>query len=425
MQMIPAMPAIPTCNVPRLKSLALFSVFHPIRMGIADYTEDLARTLSAHFMVQGYGTGAENGRNASSVPVQHHSKYGGREDLTLFQVGNSSDLSFLLPYLSRWGGIVTLHDATQFDLTYPYFADRPWRFVMEAARSLDAPARRALIDGSLWNPRSALRESRRIHAEHADKRTLFRFTRLILRHAKAVIVHSQHLARYVQDLRPDLRVFIIPHGITSVKVPSKQECRRHLRDKMGVPVTDDTLLLVCFGGIQRHKRISGVLRALREFSGEDARVLLLIIGPRDSEYDLDTEISALGVGDKVKIFDSYLQIDEVNGCLGASDLCFNLRCPSLGSTSGTLQKAIAAGCPAVVTDIDAFAEYSEEMVFRVPSPGRGEWERCVDLLRLARRKPQLFAAMGSYGRRYADDNWAWPRVAVQYAQALASISPPQ
>jgi glycosyltransferase involved in cell wall biosynthesis len=391
-------------------------------MGMADYTEDLAPALSAHFDVHAYGSAASNGDRMSPIEVRSHEQFCGREEIALYQIGNSSDLSFLLPYLHRWRGVVTLHDATQYDLMYPYFLSHRLRLAVEAFRSLNPEARRAIVHNGLGNPLSAWRRSLRVYAEHPEKRTLFCFTRFVLRRARGVIVHSRFMSDYVRRLRPDLPVFTIPHGVRRVPVLSKRACRSHLRDVLGIDVADHTVLAICFGAIQRHKRLSGVLRALQEYRRENRDVLLLIVGPRDSEYDLDADIAAFGIGSVVRVLDEYPEMDDVNRCLGASDICFNLRYPSLGSTSGTLVKAMAAGCPSVVTDIDAFAEYPREMVFHVPPPGHGEWEGCLELLRLARREPDRVADAGHRARRHALAEWDWAHVARQYAEVLAQLT---
>lgn len=405
-----------------MKRLAVFSIFSPMRLGIADYSDDLVESLAEHYDITCYvNDGCEPDRAAKHATIRSHREFRGDEGLTLYQIGNSTDLSFLLPYLVKHGGTVTLHDACQHDITYPYFKANRKRFAIEVFRSLDADARRLLIQPSI-RPRRMVERLIRTYKEHPDKREHFSFSRFILRHSNRLIVHSNFLADYARDIRKRTPITVIPHGVHPVPARDRGAARATLRE-LGVPVQDDTILIISFGAIQRHKRLTGVLEGLAAFTKEHANVRYLVVGPRDTDYDFDAEIAEHGVGEYVTVLDSYLPMEQVNECIAASDLSFNLRWPSLGSTSGTLYKVFAIGRPVAVTAADSFRDYPEDFIFRIPPPGQGEREACLAALRAARDEPERLRRMGDAARKFAEDECSWARIASRYAEVLESGRP--
>jgi len=404
-----------------MKSLAFFSMFHPKQGGMADYSDDLVASLSRHFAITCYvDEGYEPDRVGELAAVKRHTAFRGEEDHILHQIGNSLELSFLLPTLVRHGGIVTLHDACQLDVTHPYFKTHKWRFALEAFRSLDRDARRILLrsTGLSWNPSKMVDAAIATYESHPEKRRLFPFTRFVLRHADHLIVHSRFLEEHARRLLPGLRTSHIHLGAHPVAMGTRSESRRRLKERLALPVEPDTLLFLSFGAIQSHKRIGPVLRAMRSFVNEHENALYLLVGPRDAEYDLDRDIADCGVGDHVRVVDTYLPMAEVNECINAADVCFNLRWPSLGSTSSTLHKIFAVGRPAAVTAADSFGEYPGSFSFAVPPPGDAEWNRCLEIMRLARDDPDRVEAMGKAARRFIEEECAWDRIAERYAEVI-------
>ncbi len=398
-----------------MRSLAVLSLFPPARGGIAAYTADLVRELSRSFRVTGYAPGlGSEAHPGSDVEVRDLSSFRRDESLTLCQVGNSAELSVAMPWLP-YANVITLHDASQYDLAFPFFERHPLRLMWESL-GLEPPARRELwrgfASGGLAGAVEALRS-------HPQKRLLYPFTRFVLRGARHVVVHSRFLARHVASIRRSATIDVIPHGAWPVAAVDREASRRALAARLGRDL-DDTLLLASFGVIQPHKRHVGVLEGLARYVEDDARVLYLVIGPRDDDYDLDADVARLGLRDHVAVVDSYVPMTEVNTLLGGADLFFNLRHPTLGSTSGALVKALALGLPAVVTDAGSFAEIPRHLADVVPPPGQGESEACERLMRQARERPERLRERGARARAFIENECAWPVVADRYARVLAA-----
>jgi glycosyltransferase involved in cell wall biosynthesis len=355
------------------------------------------------------------GRHARVLP---DTTFRGREDRILHQVGNSLELGFLLPHLRRHGGVVTLHDACQHDVTYGYFKRHKVRFLIEAFRSLDPEARSVLFSEPGANPFAWYQRIVGHYKAHPEKRRLFTFSRFILRHADRLVVHSRFLAGYARSLHRSLPITILHHGIHAAAAPGRAEARALLKKRFGVPVGPRTAVFLSFGTIQEHKRITGVLEAFRDFVQDRPDAVYVIVGPKDQGYDVDGVIRTLGLEGKVAILDSYLPMDDVNVCIAAADLCFNLRYPSLGSSSGALYKIFAVGRPAVVTSGESMDEFPHEFSLPVPTPHEGEREALVALMLRFEADRTLSDRCGAAARRFAERECSWSRIAERYEALL-------
>ncbi len=407
-----------------MKSLAFFGVYNPVPGGMSDYSEDLVCELRRYYDVTCYLDETYQPSNVERLGrLRPDREFRGREDRVLYQIGNSLELGFLLPHLLRHRGVVTLHDACQHDITYDYFRKHKLRFLYESLRSLDPEARRVLFSEPSLDLARYYRNVVAHYKGHPDKRALFPFSRFILRHADELIVHSRFLADYARRLRPKLPIHVLHHGLQPVTIGTREASREFVRRELGVPLGPNTLLFFSFGTIQEHKRITGVMEAVKGFARHNPDVLYLIVGPRDTDYDVDGLSRGLGIDDKVRVVDTYLPMEHVNECINASDLCFNLRYPSLGSTSGALYKMFAVGLPAVVTAGESMDEFPPDFTFSVPPPGEGEVEACIEVMRRVDGDRGLVQRMGSRARRFAEERCSWEAIAAQYEAILEGRSP--
>jgi len=113
----------------------------------------------------------------------------------------------------------------------------------------------------------------------------------------------------------------------------------------------------------------------------------------------------------------YVEEDRLWSLMAASDVCVNLRWPTMGETSGAAIRALALGRPLVVSDVGWFAELPDDVVAKVPVD---EWE--VELLatlleRLAGDE-HLRTALGAAASDYVKREHELGKVADLYVAAL-------
>src|SRR5437867_952506 len=100
----------------RLPKLAYFSPLPPRPSGISDYSRELlphlAHRADVHLYIDDYETTTEIAWN---FPVRNYRDYPWRRtqddyDFTLYHLGNSAMHAYLYPYITRYPGVLVLHD---------------------------------------------------------------------------------------------------------------------------------------------------------------------------------------------------------------------------------------------------------------------------------------------------------------------------
>jgi glycosyltransferase involved in cell wall biosynthesis len=161
-----------------------------------------------------------------------------------------------------------------------------------------------------------------------------------------------------------------------------------------------------------------LLEAFQRLSQDFPAARLLLVGPPSPHFDLDAllERTELRVGEQVHAV-GYADEATLWTLLDRSDICVNLRFPTMGETSGAAIRALVVGRPLVVTDVGWFTELPDDVAAKVPV---GEWEVDVLTAVLARLAgdSELRAEMSRRALDYVEREHALDRVAELYCAAL-------
>ena len=85
-------------------------------------------------------------------------------------------------------------------------------------------------------------------------------------------------------------------------------------------------------------------------------------------------IRTLGLREHVRVL-GFAPIEKFVEYIGACDIVLNLRYPTVGETSGSLQRALGLGKAVIVSDVGAFAELPDDVCLKVPTaPDRAQEE---------------------------------------------------
>jgi glycosyltransferase involved in cell wall biosynthesis len=367
--------------------VAYYSPLPPERSGIADYSALLLPALEEKLEIN---------------IVRHGSRrVDWRADLAVYHIGNDPQThGWIVESLKRRPGVVVLHDFVLHHLIAGMSVG-----IGNANLYLDAMQREAgvvgrllahgVIDGlvpPLWETRAA------------D----FPLTREILTYATGVIVHSRFVEGRVREYGYRRPVWVIPHPAWP---------RPERREPM-VSVVDGSPIITCAGNLTPSKRIPQLLEAFRRLTPQFPAARLLLIGPSSPRFELDRllERAGLRIGEQVEAF-GYSDEGILWDLLERSDVCVNLRYPTMGETSGAAIRALVLGRPVVVSDVGWFSELPDGVVAKVPVDA---WE--IDMLTavLARLASdgELRAEMSRRALEYVEREHALDRVAELYCAAL-------
>lgn len=327
--------------------LAYFSPMPPSASGIADYSAELLPHLAqlADVTVFSDDTGAN-----TLVPVYPTADYPARRhayDVPLYQMGNSAHHELMYEMMSRYPGIVVLHDFFLHHFIYYY--------TMKQGDWIGYERDMAYQRG---------RDGRRIaHAVHAGRAEAPLFDEplnaRLIDAAAGLIVHSRYAAQQAQARRPDLRPAVIPALIAMHPGRSRRE---------QLDVADDAVIFGSFGQLTAEKVIDAALRAFRRVREHFPTSRYLLVGGAQPDVDLPRLLAELELEDAVIAIGHAAELAEFVDWIHTTDVVITLRQPTMGETSAVALRAMTAARPLVVYDHGWYAELPDEAALKVP-PG--------------------------------------------------------
>jgi glycosyltransferase involved in cell wall biosynthesis len=433
--------------------LAWFSPMPPVPTGVAACSAELVAALRQQHVIDVYGdegpvaraSGAESAHNF--VPRHRSHPY----DLTVYQVGNSSHHDYLWPYLFRYPGLTVLHDA--------HLHHARAAALLRTRRASDYRAEFAA------NHPDADPDLAELAVAGFDNHLYYSWpmTRLVTVASRLTAVHTPTIARALKAELPDAAVSSIrlAHG-TFVSDAQARMARERVRGKYGIQ--SDAILFGVFGGLTPEKRIPQILGALEATLHYAPTAHLLLAGAPARHYDVLADVRGRGLESHATATGYIESGDELTEHVAACDVSLNLRWPTAREMSGPWLRALAAGRPTIITDLEHLAdvpsldprtwtvragsgmrdagtgEIAEKRRIsgsdpgsRIPHPGAIA-PICVAIdildedhsLRLAMRRlatdPALRASLGAAGQRYWRQEHSLPAMLDDYERLLAAAA---
>jgi len=239
----------------------------------------------------------------------------------------------------------------------------------------------------------------------------------LVNYADKIIVHSDEAREKL--LRRDIgrNVRRIRHYANIEPLADAAAARK----KLGVE--KNALLFASFGFVHETKRALPLLRAFARYLAEEPRAQYVFVGQMDSELSepFRKTVEELGLSESVSVT-GFTELDEFLCWLDAADICFNLRWPYNGETSGSFMRMLAKGKCAVVNDMGSFGELPDGSCVKLPCvEGLSEAEEEENILRAMRRygsSGEERRRVGEAARSFAEQELALEVIAAQYADFI-------
>ena len=359
----------------------------PSKSGIADYSAALVPEMS----------------KLAEVSVFSSAKHfdPARFDIALYHLGNNPHHDFVYEAAVRHPGAVVMHEANLHHLLAHITIKRgEW----------DAYVAECEYDGGA----AALEFAQRVRRlETGPDYEGVAMTRRVLESSRGVVVHSQFVAGLLRERGCAAPMAVIPHGAW---IPETD--RNGARRMLGLD--EATPLIGAFGYLKPYKRIAESLRALRRLVRLDPRVRMILVGEPHPEFPVAQLIGALGLREHVRVM-GFAPPEKFVEYMGACDIILNLRYPTVGETSGSLQRALGLGKAVIVTDIGSFSELPDDVCLKVP-PGPEEEDLIFEYLNTLVERPDLARAMGARAKEWVERECGWNKVAREYVDFLNRIA---
>lgn len=388
------------------KRLAVFTPLPPLQSGISDYSEDIIRALSEWFDIDVFiDTGyTADCKFPSNVSVYPHTKYPGMNGKyfdTMYQMGNSEFHVYMYDYIERFGGTLVLHDYNMNGVVC----------------MLQSTGKQKLYERFVKADYSG-EEAAGILSHGLTQHTPL--NGLVVNPAHRVIVHDIHLKKALIGRNIGKKVFVIPHYAKPEAAPEDTES---IRTRFGY--SKDDIIFAAFGIIAESKRIIPLLKAFSRVHDTEKNAKLLLCGKpvKAFERELERFIAQNGLKEYVNVT-GFVNIDDFVSYIDICDVCFNLRYPYNGESSGSLARILAKGKPVVVNRIGSFDSVPDEACIKLPSVEfmneDGEVDEIYRVMNGYVNSPEEYLNTAANGREYAEKELDLHVVAGKYRDALIS-----
>jgi glycosyltransferase involved in cell wall biosynthesis len=325
-----------------MNRLAWFTPLPPVKSGIARYNAELLPLLRRSFEIEAF----VDGRPDAVVPPDGMSAFSAFDfpwknrqrpyDLVVYQLGNAPCHDYMWAYLTRYPGLVVLHDGQLHHARGRMLLQRRY------------PRKDAYRSEFWFNHPEAPPDVAELGIAGllGPLTYLWPMLRGVVETSRNVVVHNAWLADSIRECHPDASVDVLEMGVPPPRV--RDNARRLIRQRHAIP--EDAIVFTALGKVTGEKRIGPILRALASTVDVCPQVHLLVAGETTQELDLSAEVATLGLGARVTVA-GYVDDVELGDYLEASDVCLCLRWPTSRETSASWLRCLAAGRPTITTDL--------------------------------------------------------------------------
>ena len=233
----------------------------------------------------------------------------------------------------------------------------------------------------------------------------------VVRRARGVIVHSDFGRRYLESFGCRTPVFVVPHPV--IEAPESFERAAPRAGELRASVGSPSFMVVAPGDMNEARQLDALVRATTRLD-DDAHVA--IVGRRIEAYDIGPTIDAAGMGARISVHADVADADFL-AWLVAADAVVDLRFPHRGEVSGSLNRAMQAAKPSVVSATGTYLDMPDETVVRVAA-GPVDPEELADVLARLRDDDGLRSRVGAAAASHIERQRASEATARGYEHAI-------
>jgi glycosyltransferase involved in cell wall biosynthesis len=240
--------------------------------------------------------------------------------------------------------------------------------------------------------------------EDSYRKKIHATERLLTKNSERVICCSNYMVHHVQDVLgvPANRIHVIPNGVDPARFDGRSS--ENVQTSFG-PGDERTILFV--GRLVKEKGVSTLLEAIKDLSSQGSQVNLRIVGDGPMREQLAREALGLGLDGNVR-FTGFVDSHTLVSLYRSSDVCV---VPSLHEPFGLVAlEAMAAGTPAVVSDVGGLSEIVEDGVTGIKVPP-GDGRLLAIALRRVLEDRSLAEQLRRNGNRHVRDCYGWAPIA--------------
>lgn len=342
----------------RKKKLAFISPLPPEKTGIADYSALLIPELACYYDIvlitdQISVSNVWLNANFKIRNPDWFKQYAKLFDLILYSFGNSSFHHYMFDLLSLHPGVVILHDfylGGLLDWMDDFIPKKKNIFNVTLYQSHGYPA-------LIFQERNG----------RINTHSYYPCNLPVISKALGVIVHSKYtrdLAEkwYGQNISDKFKVI---NHLSHSNIEVTQKIKKNNKKKLGF--CENAFLICSFGNLHPNKLNHRLLNSCIDILLNNHNIYLVFIGekPYPSYFEvLLNIINKHNLKERVQ-FRDYVELNDFQNFLLATDLAVQLRANSRGETSGCILSCLNYGIPTIANVNGSIAEFPDEVFVKI------------------------------------------------------------
>ena len=334
----------------RKRRIAWLSPLPPQRSGIANYSYALLRELRTYFEIDLFCEQEPADEIRASFAVYPLSRFAGQRqsyDETSYHLGNNREFHRGIYKLAwEFPATLVLHDYN----IYPFMHSSFW-----------SPGDERLIEQALSEGYGAAgySEFERLKEAHPPRVFDFPMSHAIVKRSRKVIVHNRWMKR---QFPADERLRVIPHFAEISERPLPEEIATY---KASLGIADKDFVVTTLGFINKNKLPELQVETIGRLIADGYPIKMVFAGELSVDLPALPRMIAAQPHAENFLITGYQNKKEYYAAIFASDVVVNLRHPSHGEASGTLMESLAAGKPTIVSDVNQYREFPDNVCWKV------------------------------------------------------------
>jgi glycosyltransferase involved in cell wall biosynthesis len=376
----------------------------PQRSGIANYSYWLVKALRPYVDIDLYCdnpeliTGLKDEFDIYSLAVfpQQRQRY----DETIYHLGNNS-LFHKEIYKFAWNfpATIVLHDYNISAFLHDaFYLKSDWQLYEQALANPNGESDAKGLQGLIPRLR------RNVGA--------FPMSHAVVNRSRKVIVHHRWNKHQFSDAD---HVHVIPMFAQAHQQPAAERINAF---KTRFHLNENEFVLTCLGFINTNKLPPLQVEVVRKLLAQGYPVHLLFAGETAPEVRrLESEVGASEYREHIT-FTGYLEEADYYSAVSCSDVVINLRNPSMGEGSLTLSHALAAGKPAIISDVNQYREFPDRVCWKV-THDENEVQLLYEYLTVLLANRNVREALSENAIDYVQSVLALDRIVPQWLRVIS------
>jgi 2-polyprenyl-3-methyl-5-hydroxy-6-metoxy-1,4-benzoquinol methylase/glycosyltransferase involved in cell wall biosynthesis len=387
--------------------LAYFSPLGPQRSGISDYSGELLPHLAegAEITLFVDGFHPTNRELTSRLEVCDYRRQRSslrrleQFDAVVYHMGNDHRYhTGILDAMQQRNGVVVFHDFALQEFFLGLARERgDLRIYLDEVEFCHGKAARAEASETLARGAQPSMLARPID---------FPLNCRIANSAEGIIVHSEWSRARFAGIAPRVPIARIAMPVKFSDSPPRRAG------------SSEVVKIASFGLITPGKGIEQSMRALAALK-QTHNFRYSLVGETNHYFDVRDLVRRYGMEDCVEIT-GHVTLAEFKRRIDETDIALNIRERTVGETSASLCRLMAAGVCSVVAEAGWYAELPNDAIVKIPRDAHADKLLRAYLERLIEDEP-LRTAIGENARRYAQDEYDLARRAADYLDFISEV----